>query len=197
MNYQYQWKIKDIFVSKEALEYQVTHDILKKLALPYKIENDNLNNKGTSLIDSNKGIASFDKNTLWLLVNKGASLKKCPGTPDHICCGYKIFHIGTNCPIDCSYCILQSYFNQPGLRIFVNIIEQLDEVAAHIRANPQNIFRVGTGEFTDSLALDHITGFSEIILPVFSTLPNAVLEFKTKTTNIEKVISLPFRDRVV
>ena len=190
------WKIKDVFVSREALEYSVTHDILKRLALPYQVEDD-LNRGDESIVSSEKENFSFDKSTLRLLVNKGASLKKCPGTPDHICCGYKIFHIGTNCPMDCSYCILQSYFNQPGLRVFVNIAEQLDEATACIKANPQDIFRIGTGEFTDSLALDYLTGFSGLILQAFSAFSNVVIEFKTKTTNIKKIISLPFRDRII
>ena len=190
------WKIKDVFVSREALEYSITHDILKKLALPYKIEDD-LDSRCEYGFYTEKQNFSLAKSTLRLLVNKGASLKKCPGTLDHICCGYRIFHIGTNCPIDCSYCIMQSYFNQPGLKVFVNIIEQLNEVAAHIRTKPQEIFRIGTGEFTDSLALDPITGFSEFILSVFSKFPNVVIEFKTKTVNIEKVVSMPFRNRVV
>lgn len=53
------------------------------------------------------------KEYLLLTQNKGAFIKKCPGTKDYICCGYQILHIGTFCTMDCSYCILQAYFHPP------------------------------------------------------------------------------------
>ncbi len=139
----------------------------------------------------------LEKQTLYFLNHKGRFLKPCPGTSGYICCGYKILHVGTNCPMDCSYCILQTYFNQPGLRVFANLYEELDLVLKEIDSMPEKIFRVGTGEFTDSLALDPIVAWSDILVPEFSKRKNAILELKTKTTNIQRLIKLKSRDRIV
>ena len=140
---------------------------------------------------------NLGKSTLHLLQYKGEFLKPCPGTRAYICCGYQILNVGMNCPLDCSYCILQSYMNHPNLRIFVNLNQQIDAVMACIDQAPDQLFRVGTGEFTDSLALDPLTGWSDVILAPFSERKNAMLELKTKTTHIEKLLGSKYRDRIV
>jgi spore photoproduct lyase len=140
---------------------------------------------------------AMEKRTLHLLSYEGRFLKPCPGTKAYICCGYQILNVGTNCPLDCSYCILQSYLNHPNLRVFVNLEEGLEEVFRRIDAHPHQVFRVGTGEFTDSLALDPITRWSDLLLPGFSKRKNAILELKTKTEEIGGLLSSPHRDRIV
>lgn len=137
------------------------------------------------------------KETLQLLSFKGDVLKPCPGTKKYICCGYQILNLSTNCPLDCSYCILQAYINQPNLRVFVNLEEELEKVLSEIDRNPDKLFRIGTGEFTDSLALDDITRLSELLLPKFSKRKNTILEFKTKTDQIAGLVSSKYRDRIV
>ena len=141
---------------------------------------------------------SMGKDTLHLLSYKGGFLKPCPGTKEYICCGYQILNVATNCPLDCSYCILQSYFlHQPHLRIHVNLEENLGAILAFIDRDPEQIVRVGTGEFADSLALDPLTRWTDILMHPFSERKNAVLEFKTKTNQIEGLISSPYRDRII
>ena len=141
---------------------------------------------------------SMGKDTLHLLSYKGEFLKPCPGTKEYICCGYQILNVATNCPLDCSYCILQSYFlHQPHLRIHVNLEENLASILAFIDRDPEQIVRVGTGEFADSLALDPLTRWTDILMRPFSERKNAVLEFKTKTNQIDGLISSPYRDRII
>jgi len=138
-----------------------------------------------------------DKGTLRLLSFPGEFLKPCPGTRSYICCGYQILNVGTNCPLDCSYCILQAYFNQPSLRVFVNLEQKLEEVGFFLDQNRGAIFRIGTGEFTDSLALDPYAGWSRFLPAFITKRRNAVLEFKTKTDRIEGLLSSKVRDRIV
>ncbi|MCG6973539.1 MAG: DNA photolyase, partial [Desulfobacterales bacterium] len=68
------------------------------------------------------------KTTLFLTRNKGAFIKECPGTRSYTCCGYQILHMGTFCTMDCSYCILQTYFHPPVLQYFVNHGDLLQEL---------------------------------------------------------------------
>ncbi|MFO7784547.1 MAG: hypothetical protein R6V25_07940 [Desulfatiglandales bacterium] len=142
--------------------------------------------------------AGMDKETLHLVSFPGELLKPCPGTgDDYICCGYQILNVGTNCPLNCSYCILQAYMNHPSLRLFVNLPEALPGIARRIDRDPSRLWRIGTGEFTDSLALDPVAGWTEWLLPFMADRKNAVLELKTKTAQIEGLIASPHRDRII
>ncbi len=182
--------IKRILIEKGAEAYNQTRNILKSLDNITVEEIDEDEQPPQSSLDP-------DKNTLRLLSFKGELFKPCPGTKSYICCGYQILHGGANCPLDCSYCILQAYFNQPSLRVFVNLEDELHNIIERIDNQPDKIFRVGTGEFMDSLALDHIACWSDILCKTFSRRKNCILELKTKTTNIEKNISAPVRDRII
>ncbi|MGC9194269.1 MAG: SPL family radical SAM protein [Syntrophobacteraceae bacterium] len=121
---------------------------------------------------------------------RGKFLKSCPGTRCYNCCGYKILHLGTQCSIDCSYCILQAYLNQPNLRLFGNLDEMFSELSGFLAQNSVGLHRIGTGEFTDSLLLDPFTGITRLIVPFFAKTPNAVLELKTKTDFIQNLKGL-------
>ncbi|MFC1798623.1 radical SAM protein, partial [Thermodesulfobacteriota bacterium] len=88
----------------------------------------------------------------------------------------------TYCSMDCSYCILQSYFHPPVLQFFVNhedMAVELDRLFSE-----RDITRIGTGEFTDSLLWDSWTDFSSVLVPKFSGQARAVLELKTKTADV-------------
>ena len=89
-------------------------------------------------------------------------LEHCPaGTPGLVCCNYLVVSLISNCPMDCSYCFLQEYLaNNPTLKVFTNVEDLLAEVAEVVDRHPARQFRIGTGELSDSLALDPIIGFS-------------------------------------
>ncbi len=183
--------LKRVFVEEGADQLPSVSRILKRLeGIPVERVSDW--EKGPE-----SGPLNMDKTSLRLISFPGEFLKPCPGTKGYICCGYQILNIGTNCPFDCSYCILQAYFNQPSLRIFVNLEEKLHQIAEILDGNPDRIFRIGTGEFTDSLALDPIAGWSHVLLPFISERKNAILELKTKTSQVEGLFSSPQRNRVV
>jgi spore photoproduct lyase len=131
-----------------------------------------------------------DPGSLEIVHFRGRFLKSCPGTRHYLCCGYKILHFGVQCSLGCSYCILQAYLNQPNLRIFGNIDDMFEELTAELNGHPHRLFRIGTGEFTDSLLLDPWTRFSRELVPLFSHLPNAVLELKTKTNHVQNLLDL-------
>ena len=137
------------------------------------------------------------KDVLHFLFHKGEFLKPCPGTRKYICCGYQILNVATNCPLNCSYCILQYYFNNPHLRVYTNLEKKLPTVLKTIDSQPESIFRVGTGEFTDSLAMDPVARWTELLVPAFSKRKNAILELKTKTTRINGLLATKERDRIV
>ena len=123
------------------------------------------------------------KQVLFLTRNKGAFIRPCPGTSHYTCCGYIILHIGTFCIMDCSYCILQSYFHPPVLQYFVNHDDMQAEL--DILFQKKTIRRVGTGEFTDSMIWEKWTNLSELLVPKFAGQTFTMLELKTKTTAVK------------
>jgi len=143
------------------------------------------------------GTEEMDKESLRLMNFKGEFLKPCPGTKRYICCGYQILNVGINCPMDCSYCFLQSYMNQPSLRIYTNLQQELQMIGDYIDKEQDKIFRIGTGEFTDSLALDRLTRWTEFLLPFFSRRKNCILELKTKASSVQSLLKSRFREGIV
>jgi spore photoproduct lyase len=176
------FKIRRILLERGAEGDSLAQQIRTKLpAVPMEYVSSN----DLALTDD---IDELDKQSLRMIHFSGEFLKPCPGTKRYICCGYQILHVGINCPMDCSYCYLQSYVNQPSLRIFSNLEDNLADIGNIIDSYPDSIFRIGTGEFTDSLALDYLTRWTDLLLPFFSAKKNCILELKTKTSLIQSLI---------
>ena len=135
------------------------------------------------------------KQILLLTHNKSTFLKECPGTREYTCCGYKILHIGSYCTMDCSYCILQSYFHPPMLHFFTNHQDLFAELDRAFELPV--IQRIGTGEFTDSLIWEKWTDLTQQLVERFSAQDHAVLELKTKTTAIGQLKDLAHNRKTI
>ena len=130
------------------------------------------------------------KKVLFLTRNQGAFIRQCPGTREYICCGYQIIHVGTFCTMDCSYCILQSYFHPPVLQLFVNTDDLFCDLNRIVHNRIQGYQRLGTGEYTDSLIWEPVSDISSQLVHFFSSQNHSVLELKSKTTRIETLLPL-------
>jgi spore photoproduct lyase len=137
------------------------------------------------------------KQTLMIRPYQGNVVKNCPGTIGHICCGYKIINVMTNCPMDCSYCILQVYLNNPCVTLYPEFAKIFREIEAILDAHPHRIFRFGTGELGDSMTLDGIVGFAQEAVPFFAAKGNAILELKTKACDVQHLPALDHGGRTV
>lgn len=129
------------------------------------------------------------KQQLYLARHNGESIKPCQGMGDYVCCHYYTIALVSDCHLECTYCILQDYLkNNPVITFFVNTDEIFNGIGERISKNPNKIFRIGTGELSDSLALDHIHGFSADCVEFANTHKNVLLELKTKTNNIDNLL---------
>ncbi len=139
------------------------------------------------------------KRRLILMRRRAPFLMACPaGSAQFACCGYLVLTLASNCPMDCSYCFLQEYVaDNPGFQIYANYADALDEIDALIRKAPGRHFRVGTGELADSLAFDRLTGLSLDLVDYFSRQRNAVLELKTKTDEIDNLLTADPKGQVL
>jgi spore photoproduct lyase len=186
MSYQ-PFKPRQLFVEKKVLSFPATKCILNRLQ-----------HLEPTIFEDFSSISPNDsREALILTRQKGKFYKRCPGTPNYLCCGYKIIDLVNNCDIGCSYCILQGYFESSTIFIYVNIEDMLEELAGIFKKHPKQFFRMGTGEFGDSLSTDHITEYSKELVPFFAQQPNALLELKTKSTQIDNFVRLPHNKRIV
>lgn len=132
----------------------------------------------------------WGKSTLFLTKQKGRFLKKCPGSVGVVCCNYYTINTISGCPFDCTYCILQNYIeNNPFITAFVNREDMIPEIAHHLSRYPK--LRVGTGELTDSLAIDSVLEESPFFLRMIyeQGWENRItIEFKTKSAEIDTLL---------
>ena len=138
-----------------------------------------------------------DTQALYLKEYKGKFLRFCPGTRAYHCCGYRIIHIGENCPMACSYCILQAYFQDRILKIWANQDTLFSELGNAFGADRNTRYRVGTGEFTDSLALEHLTGYSRDLVEFLNDYDNVALELKSKVVDLSWMQAAKRTDRIL
>ncbi len=141
---------------------------------------------------------SRGKRRLWLTRHRGDFLKKCPGSEGQVCCNYFVVNFASNCPMDCSYCYLQDYLaDNPALKVFSNVDDLIAEADRLLSRHRKFLFRIGTGEITDSLALEPYIGFCSEVIPFFAEQPNCLLELKTKSDRVESLLGFDPKGRVV
>ncbi len=182
-----------VFVDKAVSNNPTTIGILERLK---GVEIDVIDD--VRLLKRPRDLAE-GKRRMVLTAHRGRAFKPCQGQgPDHLCCNYRVIDLVSGCPMECSYCILQEYLaNNPITTVYVNLEEMLAQVSDFLERNPRRFFRVGTGELSDSLALDPITDYARTLVAFFSARQNAILELKTKTACVEGLLGLRHAGRTV
>lgn len=160
-------------VKKSPLYLEKYDDIWGRSKKPYLQKRDSLN--------------------LFLAEKKGQLLKLAPdaygtGSEPH----YYFIH-AYNCIYECQYCYLQGYFNTPDIVLFINHEEIISEMKKTLDSHAGKVW-FHAGEFSDSLALTHLTGELELYHKFCEENPNAIIELRTKSVNtreLEKLSPLP------
>lgn len=186
-------KIDTLFIDKIiSRDFEIDYLIDKIKIDPQWIEDSKT---VYDFINAGDDPVSKAKKTLYITQNKGAVVRECPGTSFYTCCDYTILHTGTFCTMDCSYCILQAYFHPPVLQYFAGF----DVLALNLEKifNQNKIFRIGTGEYTDSLIWEKISLQPKFLVETFARQNNCLLELKTKTINIESLLPLDHNNKTV
>ncbi len=185
------WQVKPlfvplkIFVEKDLTKSQLLSNFQKKFP---NVEVQEIDYYSRYLEKNKFTVSELKKPLVFIVKERGDFIKRCPCTKKHLPCGYWIFNLGFGCPFDCSYCFLQQYTNFPGIILPANI----DDFFALFDKHSKNFklpIRIGTGEFCDSLALDHITEYSKTLIPYFKD-KKVLFELKTKSNNIANLLTL-------
>ncbi len=191
-----QTQIKKVFIEKGSLQYPLAQKVLKNLnSVPVEMINDEeeVIEKYNLLQDP----VGEGKKALLLKTFKGGFIKPCPCTPHYMGCNYFIINTDLNCPMDCTYCILQHYLDNPVMVSHVNTDDLWEQLDQFLYKHRSRFIRIGTGELGDSLALDHITERSKELIAYFREKTKVNFELKTKTINTDNILCEKPADNII
>lgn len=188
--------IERIYLDKEAEEDGLAQALLKHLS---HIPVDRIEDKKAAIKRAEEAPDPLRIGKRNLLITRfyGRRLKPCPGTSNHLCCGYYVINAMTSCPMDCSYCVLQGYLNNPFLTLYTNWDDLWKEIDTFLSSTPYVFPRLGTGELSDSLALESVFPLSRELVCYFRKKRKGILELKTKSTEIDGLLGLDHGGRTV
>ncbi|HNY29236.1 MAG TPA: radical SAM protein [Candidatus Sumerlaeota bacterium] len=189
--------IHQIFIETPVRETEITRRVLERVGPQAEVIEVGTAREVLERFAADPSLNHKGKRSLLLTDFHAEPIKPCPGTLNYLCCGYQILNFGQGCPMECAYCILQGYFASSLLVVQANSAAFLKSAADRLRAEPDRFFRLGTGEFADSLALDPLTGYARRLVEFIRDFPNARLELKSKAVHIEEILDADHRGHTI
>ncbi len=109
--------------------------------------------------------------------------------------GFYFSHM-LNCLYDCRYCFLQGMYQSAHYVLFVNYEDFQEQLQQFMATQNKAVFY--SGYDCDSLALEPVSGFCRFILPLFAQNPQAILEIRSKSTQVRQLLeSSPLNNVVI
>ena len=180
-----------IFFEKEISDHPLTRRILSSFE---KTESYPIEDLGRYFSQFKKPYLEKRKNlNLYIGRKKGEMVKPAPDA--YGLSGQPHFYYvhAFNCIYECQYCYLQGHFNSPDIVWFVNHEEILLEMQDLADKHSEGLW-FHAGEFSDSLALSHITGELPYYHQFCKDNHHVSLELRTKSVNsaeLKKLTPLP------
>lgn len=190
-------RIDRLYVERAAEQWPATNEIIKKLepleTVSIEDYQDLFSRRKTDYLEKR------NTRNLFIAVKRGAMVKEAPPAYGYGLSDLHYYYVHAyNCVYECEYCYLQGYFSSPDLVFFVNhgdALEEMQQIAAAHRGKKRVWFHAG--EFSDSLALSHISGELPYYWKFFQDNPDTWLELRTKSVNLSVLRSLPPLPNVV
>lgn len=116
-----------------------------------------------------------------LIEKEGLGLGSCPVASEGTrCCNLLTLDAVESCGFDCSYCSIQSFYNENKIGFDKDFKSKIENLVL----NPNQIYHIGTGQSSDSLMWGNRNGILDTLFAFARKYPNVILEFKTKSSNI-------------
>jgi spore photoproduct lyase len=132
-----------------------------------------------------KNIPKEQKFTFKTEAKEGFGLGLCPVASEKTrCCNLLTLDAVESCGFDCSYCSIQSFYNQNTITFDSAFKEKL----LNLKLNPNKTYHIGTGQASDSLMFGNREGVLDALFEFARKNPNVILEFKTKSDNISYLL---------
>lgn len=112
--------------------------------------------------------------------------------PGSFCPSFVELNFGSQCVFDCAYCFLQQTYRArwPMVSLYLNWEDMEADIQTALAERQGRPTVFNTGELTDPLALDHLTGLAPYLARRFAREPNACVLFLTKSSNVEGLLRL-------
>jgi len=109
------------------------------------------------------------------------------------CCNLLTLDAVESCGYDCSYCSIQSFYNEEKIVFNSTFKDKL----ANIKIDPNEIYHIGTGQSSDSLMWGDRYGVLTALVDFARKYPNVVLEMKTKSKNIDFFLNIDIPKNII
>jgi len=129
-----------------------------------------------------KNIPTEQKYSFKTEEKNGFGLGLCPVASEKTrCCNLLTLDAVESCGFDCSYCSIQSFYNQNTITFDSGFAEKLN----NLELDPNKTYHIGTGQSSDSLMFGNREGILDALFQFARNNKNVILEFKTKSDNIK------------
>lgn len=116
---------------------------------------------------------------------EGFGLGLCPVASEKTrCCNLLTLDAVESCGFDCSYCSIQSFYNQNKITFDSGFADKLK----NLQLDKNKTYHIGTGQSSDSLMWGNREGVLDALFEFAREYPNVILEFKTKSDNIKYLL---------
>lgn len=116
---------------------------------------------------------------------EGFGLGLCPVASEKTrCCNLLTLDAVESCGFDCSYCSIQSFYNQNTITFDSSFASKLKK----LNLDKNKSYHIGTGQSSDSLLWGNREGVMDALFDFAKENPNVILEFKTKSNNIKYLL---------
>ena len=178
--------INTIYIEEEIAQHPRTLDIIKRFPDASRIA---CRRYGEVFNRKSQNFRLQKKNPALILAKKHKNLVL--PTPKQYSLGaeynYYFSHM-LNCLYDCRYCFLQGMFQSAHYVLFINYEDFIIDMQNSLNQHNDQPVHFFSGYDCDSLALDPVTNFTEEFLPFFENNSKALLELRTKSTQIRNIL---------
>ena len=183
----FMWNEKDfdeIFPYELEKKYK-TKQLSKKIFEYYTKLHENLKNKPNNYTSFDNVKYDTRKYSFKEIQKDGMGLGTCPVASEGTrCCNLLTLDAVESCGFDCSYCSIQSFYNQNQIGIDKDFKQKLE----NLELDSNRIYHIGTGQSSDSLMWGNRDGILDALFEFARKYPKVILEFKTKSSNIKYLL---------
>ena len=168
---------------RNIIEIFPDHTQKKVIFTRLRKEYETIRNKPNSYKEFElKNVPGEQKYTFATEKKEGFGLGLCPVASEKTrCCNLMTLDAVESCGFDCSYCSIQSFYNQNTITFDSGFAEKLK----NLKLDQNKTYHIGTGQSSDSLMWGNREGILDALFLFAKENPNVILEFKTKSDNVK------------
>jgi len=172
----------EMWDEKNIIEIFPKHEQRKVVFSRLRKAYEEIRDKPNSYTDFKpKNIPNEQKYTFKVQDKEGFGLGLCPVASEKTrCCNLLTLDAVESCGFDCSYCSIQSFYNQNTITFDSSFTKKLK----NLNLDKNKTYHIGTGQSSDSLMWGNREGILDALFLFAKENPNVILEFKTKSNNI-------------